>query len=751
MPEASSFRPRRAQKRIIDYSGGKMGVSAVPGSGKTQTLSYLAAKLLAENRLEDEQEILIVTLVNSAVKNFSSRIEGFLIKDFGLTPGTGYRVRTLHGLAHDIVRERHDLVGLSEHFTIIDDNEASEIIENAAINWLRSHPEFVREWTSLDIDPFSDHKVRKDWEESIVKIAASFIQQAKDLQVTPSLIRSRLSQLNTPAPLMHMGLEIFTLYQQGLNFRNAVDFNDLIRLALLAIQSDPEYLERLRYRWPVILEDEAQDSSRLQEEILRLLVGPRGNWVRVGDPNQAIYETFTTANPQFLINFLNEPDTQAVDLPTSGRSAASIIDLANYLIDWVNNQPPQEELLGALLPPHIEPTERNDPQPNPPDLPKAIQIDPRKYTAEDEVNAIVRSLGLWLPNNQDKTVAILVPRNERGSKIVEQLKLKNIETVELLGNSQSTRELTRALADILLYLSEPASQTKLNQVYTNLRRQELERPETRAIVRQTSAFITQCKQLERFFAPLPGQEWQECFETQLSPEVNAELEALRSLVLRWQTATLLPVDQLLLTIAQDLFTNSQELALAHKLALVLEREAQNHPDYRLYELHQTLKDVAENRKKLQGFSEEDTGFDPKLYRGKVVVSTVHKAKGLEWDRVYLVSINNYDYPSALPGDTFYSERWYVRGKQNLQAEVVERLKALMSGDLPGLLVEDGVYTQQARVDYARERLRLLYVGITRACQELRITTNTGRQGSYQPAQALLALHQYLEDTRGASS
>ena len=70
--------------------------------------------------------------------------------------------------------------------------------------------------------------------------------------------------------------------------------DDLIRLALEALQLDGEYLKRLQARWPYILEDEAQDSSRLQEEILRLLAGESGNWVRVGDPNQAIYETFTT-------------------------------------------------------------------------------------------------------------------------------------------------------------------------------------------------------------------------------------------------------------------------------------------------------------------------------------------------------------------------------------------------------------------------------------------------------------------------
>ncbi len=65
---------RQAQVNVLSYSSGKMGVSAVPGSGKTFTLSLLAADLIQRNVLQDNQEILIVTLVNSAVDNFSRRI-----------------------------------------------------------------------------------------------------------------------------------------------------------------------------------------------------------------------------------------------------------------------------------------------------------------------------------------------------------------------------------------------------------------------------------------------------------------------------------------------------------------------------------------------------------------------------------------------------------------------------------------------------------------------------------------------------
>ena len=74
MPE--SYRP--AQQEILKYRKGWMGISAVPGSGKTFTLSALAAEIIKEGCLESDQEILVVTLVNSAVENFSRRVAGFL-------------------------------------------------------------------------------------------------------------------------------------------------------------------------------------------------------------------------------------------------------------------------------------------------------------------------------------------------------------------------------------------------------------------------------------------------------------------------------------------------------------------------------------------------------------------------------------------------------------------------------------------------------------------------------------------------
>ena len=124
-------------------------------------------------------------------------------------------------------------------------------------------------------------------------------------------------------------------------------------------------LARLQRRWPYVLEDEAQDSSTLQEQMLSLLTSSHGNWVRVGDPNQAINTTFTSADPRFLREFVQRDMVRSLPLPNSGRSAMPIIELANCFIDWSRQEHPELPLDKALSLPYILPTEEGDPQRNP--------------------------------------------------------------------------------------------------------------------------------------------------------------------------------------------------------------------------------------------------------------------------------------------------------------------------------------------------------------------------------------------------
>ena len=171
-----------------------------------------------------------------------------------------------------------------------------------------------------------------------------------------------------------------------------------------------------------------------------------------------------------------------------------------------------------------------------------------------------------------------------------------------------------------------------------------------------------------------------------------------------------------------------DLALAHKLAVELRHRQNLNPDWRLPELTEELAVIARNQRRFLGFEDADTGFEPPS--GVVTVATMHRAKGLEWDRVYLMAVNNYDFPSAQAHDSYISEKWFIRDRLNLEAEALAQLKALIA-DNPSAYVE-GAATLEARTDYAAERLRLLYVGITRARKELVITWNRGRSQPQRP-------------------
>ncbi len=746
------FTPRDAQRQVLAYRGGKLGIAAVPGAGKTRTLSALAAQLVADN-IKDGEEVLIVTLVNAAVENFNSQIRAFL-KERGLLANVGYRVRTLHGVCGDIVRDNPGLVALADGFAILDQRESDDILEDAAVSYLRANPAIVDTLLAADLDPHRKEVItRDDLPRLITEIAEAFIKRAKDYPLLPDQVRAHLDRFGEPLPLAEMCVTIYANYQRGLNYRGAVDFQDLIRLALLALQQDEKLLRRLQTRWRYILEDEAQDSSQLQERILRLLSAGSGNWVRVGDPNQAIYETFTTAKPELLWQFLEESDVTRVELPDSGRSAKPILDLANYLIDWTSQQHSNAGVRARrpLRPPYIRTTPTGDPQPNPPTSGARIHFIAEALSPADEVQAVASSLTRWLPENPDKTCAVLVPRNKRGYELIDFLNknVAHMPLVEVLQSSTSTRQAAGALGNVLNYLVKPDAPAWLSKIYQVWRRETRDDAEANARTLLISRALGKIPHIEEFLAPAPGgATWlREDADARAlvadDPTVPDELAQFRDLVRRWQNASVLPIDQLILILAADLFQSRADLALAHNLAVVLRGYSDRQPDWRLPQFTDELAAIARKERKFLGMDDAARAFNPDDHRGKVAVTTMHNAKGLEWDRVYLLSVNTYDYPSGAPNDSFFDEKYYARDHLNLKAEALAQLETIR--DALAFDYTEGGATQEARVEYVSERLRLLYVGITRARSELIVTYNTGRNRSANAAEPFIALRQYAQD------
>ena len=714
------FRPRPKQAEVLAYRAGLMGVAAVPGSGKTATLSYLAAQLLAQTALEDGQEILIVTLVNSAATNFARQVNEY-VKGDGLLPGYGYRVRTLHSLANDIVRGKPTAASLDDQFTIVDERESNAILAEAVEAWTRRNPEAPDLYLTREHVDNGHYRTLK-WAQILTDTARDFIRWAKDDLLSPRDLGRLIDACPGDLALAEICAEIYSDYDRALAYRGAVDFQDLIRLALKVLRDEPAYLASLQRKWAVILEDEAQDSSRLQEDILRALAGEGGNWVRVGDPNQAIFETFTTADPQLLRAFIASAHVAGRELPNSGRSTRSIQRLANYLIDWCLQHP--HRAIRERMPlntPYILPTPAGDPQPNPQDDPAAVILCAEAYSATKEAMAVTKACQRWLAQNPESTAAILVARNSRGSEIVKFLRQAGLPYIENLNSTSSTRAVVGALAKVIGYLADPKNAGKLAEAYRVWRRDDRGEPAADAEIVQVAEALRRIRTVEDLVAPRLI-DWLEESEPAASGPAMEGLRSFRDRVGAWLRAAEMPIDQLVLTIAGDIFRDMGEIATAHMVALYLARLADTHSLMRLPDFAAELYDIARSRRKFGGLGDDEGQFDPDAHRGKVTVTTLHKAKGLEWDCVFLISVNNYDFPSADPNDNFIAEKWFIRDDLDLAAEAKAQLAALQdNGDY-----REGAASLQARIDYSAERLRLLYVGITRARKALTITWNTGR-------------------------
>lgn len=734
---------RQSQAEVLRYRSGWMGISAVPGSGKTWTLSQLAAKLLLTVNFQPDQEILIVTFANSAVDNFSSRI-GKLAKEYGLLEGYGYRVRTLHGLAGDIIRERPELAGLGNDFSILDEEDSNTILDVLITHQIHNNQEVLLQLFDPDLSERKVLEIQRKPENGmptlVNSIVTSFIAAAKNAGRTPADLEALL-ETKPISPLFRICLDIYRGYQDRLKQMGAVDYNDLIFLAWKCLTTDPDLVRCLAHRWPYILEDEAQDSSLQQQAILQMLAEQNGNWVRVGDTNQAIYQSFTEANPNLLREFILRKDVRTVDLPESGRSSLQIIDLANRLNQWVQTRHPNKNVRDALTGPYILPTQPGDTQQNPPSLPDALEINLRKFTPDEELTFVAEKAKAWLNQHRNDTVAILAPINARVKHIADALKKHDIEYVDALMNvPRITQETIGTVTHLVKFVFFPLDKKMPVKAFRVFYRHLKEDTARKAVVDSAAVWLENQEAIENFFYPMEIDPLDAL--AAVASEDAKLLAKFRSATVRWHQASYLPLDQLMLIISQDLVLEPFQLATIHKAAAFIKTQIDNHPEWALPQLISTLSEISKNERKFFNVNDNKDGFDPEQHRGKVVVCTSHKAKGLEWDKVFLTSVNSYDFPSGAPSDEFRSENWFIRDRRNLQAEILSELDFLICGK-PTLSAYPGLGRVEARENYIRERLRLLYVGITRAKSSLTMSCNIQRRQT--PAVAMQALSSEAQD------
>lgn len=761
----SDFKLRPAQQDILAYSGGRMAVSAVPGSGKTYTLALLAAQLISDARIDcaTNQQVLIVTYLNASVDTFRARIRRQL-DEMGLPP-IGFDVRTQHSLALEIVRLASSTIGDDRDLpNVIDEVQANNVLSLATDSFIEDHPDLWARF--LDED---NPQLRARWRGISQETAKGFISAAKNSRFQPEdiLHQLRFQQLHESgdrvndgtqsgeiahSPLLNMMADIYQRYQSILVRQAAHDFDDLIWQATLLLEQRPQFAASLRHQWPYVLEDEAQDSVPLQELLIQRLTGEGGNWVRVGDPNQAITSTFTAAHPRFFNRFLDQQDVTSKPLPNSGRCAPLIFGAANHLLDWVIDSHPVPEVRKlAFRRQHILPTPAGDGQPNPPDSEADIRIKVYRHREDEELPAIARLATRYATKRPDHTLAILVPTNRIGYEIVRCLDVLDADYDNLLRGGSREKEIAAAIHALLSLLASPLSSKSLASAHACLH--ELEHPSVSAPIpdlKKLQAILRSVHLPESLLFPASQEDIIAALPAGIADQKEIEhLAQFVSFLERIFKLRHLPIDDLVLALGEELFAwdevNELDLSIAFQLASILRRWRDMQPDWRLPELAAELGDVASGRRRLPLTSPTELGYEPKP--GRITLATQHSAKGLEWDAVFLVGIDGFWIPGSLEAP-FLGVHDFLGGDPT--AEVTAQLKYLMEGNA-GLVAGLGA-TESSHIEVICERLRLLYVGISRAKRYLHLSRSRASGQNHaardaEPATVLGVLYRYRQARR----
>jgi DNA helicase-2/ATP-dependent DNA helicase PcrA len=710
------FRP--GQSEVAEYKGGLLAVPAVPGAGKTTVLSWLAARLISEG-LPRGSKILVVTVMNSAVANFTRKIGDWLEKR-DLPRGVGFEVRTLHSLALQIIRQRPDSALLRDDFSILDGGYRERLVEEIVDRWIDRNQQRWQAVLKISESHMRFQQTLEGWRNRTVDMGKEMIRRFKALGLSPQEAAAQSSGDN----FYSWTAEFYREYQERLAQLGMVDFDDLLLRAWRMVEDDAELALRLSAAWPYIFEDEAQDSNPLQQALLLKLAEGSGNLVRVGDSNQAIMGTFTDSDPGLFRDYARRPDVVALPMLQSNRSSTDIIDLANGLVHWCCNEHPVPACRQALEPNYIQPVAADDPFPNPSSPGYTLAV--RSYEDfEEEILEVSKHAAGYVQRNPDKTVAILAPTNQLVSDFRQALTDMEAPFYEICQYPAERRKTIDDLQAILNFLANPGDNGLLVAALERLVPQLVDVAPVRGYLETVPA--------EQLLFSEPS--WpQSLREFELWVDVQAQLAQLKV----WLEALHLPPDILVLEIANDLGLQQQELALAQKIAVDIKQWLAIYPNWRLPQVAEEVRRLTTSFLGAANVFFDRWGYSPQP--GVVNLVTAHRAKGLEWDTVYVVSVTSNDYP-GLPTDKIRAEYGW------LPEEIINPV-AVARAEMQGRDTVAAIAA--AREELLCERLRLLYVAITRAKVNLLLTWHKkGKYGRQRPALAIKELEKIMEVKAGA--
>lgn len=277
-------------------------VLAGAGSGKTRTLTYRVAYLLEQGYAP--AEILLLTFTNKSAKEMLERVEDLTgVSKHQLWGGT------FHSIAQRILRIHGGLIGLKNHYTILDQGEAESLLKNAI----------------QTVDP----KFIKGKNNPKPKVIANLISYARNT------CRSVREEADDHYPFLE-GMadkiaDFYKLYQRTKLEQQVVDYDDLLVYLLQLLREHPEVAEQYQQRFKHILVDEFQDTNRLQSDIVDTF-GVHHQVMAVGDDAQCIY-TWRGADFDNIMRFSDRhAGAEIHKIETNYRSSPQILEFANAVL-----------------------------------------------------------------------------------------------------------------------------------------------------------------------------------------------------------------------------------------------------------------------------------------------------------------------------------------------------------------------------------------------------------------------------------
>jgi DNA helicase-2/ATP-dependent DNA helicase PcrA len=635
-----TIEPREDQKPVLKYKSGSMAISAVPGAGKTTILLALIMKLIDNGA--NPSNIFVLTYMESAARNFRERIKNMSPNSTQLP-----NISTIHGLALRIIKDNsnYERLGLDSDFEICDDTQRARILKS-----------ITGKYTKTELDDF-DRAI--------------------------SVMKLQQGDINTPTTdkKAEKFKAFYKEYKQKLDEANLIDYDDILLFSVKLLEENKDILKYYQNICEYIIEDEAQDSSGVQQRLISLLCGKHKNLIRCGDINQAITTTFSNADVEGFRNFIKNANT-LVEMNHSQRCTQDVMTLANKTILWGESILPK-----AFFKSMMEGVKGKNPASE-----NAITSKIFDKTFEEK-NYILKEIKNILTFNKDATIGILLRNNfqvANWTAFINDAGFKSITRSESLGQ----KSVFNAIFSILKFVQNPFDNEILVSTYETLSELGFYKQRLQMEIRDTNEpFIT-----------LNGDELK-------SQDLSQFLWDMQY----WLNSSTMPVEELVIRIGLFYYSSNIEKSNVYLIATLVRKLNTNGFDLTLERLEALAK-----RPSLSGFKFFSEEEDSSAVKGKVQIMTLHKSKGDEFEYVFIPELTEKALSIDVDKATIKSSTTFMEQVRGFAADY--KIKSEI----------------QLKEFSAEESLRLFYVAITRAKKKLYITSSIktkafGKEISQEPS------------------